>query len=139
MRSELDRFCEDHNITCTSVYGGNYQPIPDGFMPGTHPYRVTLKRDARIDGERIRRQISADFFMGPALCEEPTPGDVLSSLLLDASSAENARDFEDFCAEFGYDTDSRRAERIYRACEAMAPKVRAFLGELYDDAIDCEH
>ena len=40
----------------------------------------------------------------------------LDCILLDIEAYENARDFNDFCAEFGYDADSRKAENIYKAC-----------------------
>jgi hypothetical protein len=33
-------------------------------------------------------------------------------------------DFEEFCGEFGYDTDSRRAERMYKACQRSLDKLR---------------
>ena len=41
--------------------------------------------------------------------------------------------FDDFCAEFSYDTDSRRAEKIYRECVRSAAKLeRIFTGDIYD-------
>ena len=41
--------------------------------------------------------------------------------------------FENFCGEFGYDEDSRTAERIYKACEKTLKKVeRVFSCDLYD-------
>lgn len=42
---------------------------------------------------------------------EPSAYDILAALHPISSDT-----FEDFCAEFGYDTDSRRAEITYRAC-----------------------
>ena len=48
--------------------------------------------------------------------ETPTLKDVLSCLLLDASSVRHGQTFDEFANEFGYDTDSRKAEGIYRAC-----------------------
>ena len=41
--------------------------------------------------------------------------------------------FEDFCREFGYDTDSRNAERIYKSCVKTLNKLeRVFDCDLYD-------
>lgn len=40
----------------------------------------------------------------------------------DACSGMNS--FEDFCKEFGYDEDSRRAERIHKACERSLAKFQ---------------
>ena len=42
-------------------------------------------------------------------------------------------DFEDFCSEVGYDTDSRKAEKVHKACQRTAAKIaRVFTGDLYD-------
>ena len=41
--------------------------------------------------------------------------------------------FDEFCGEFGYNTDSRSAERIHRACEQSAEKLaRIFAGDIYE-------
>lgn len=58
----------------------------------------------------------------------PELADVLSSLVLDASCWDNARTFEDFCDEFGYDPDSRSAERIYEACGKIWKDLREVCG-----------
>lgn len=51
--------------------------------------------------------------------------------LSDGLSAENS--FDDFCSEFGYDHDSRKAEKIYKACEKTNNKLhRVFSCDLYD-------
>jgi hypothetical protein len=85
-------------------------------------YRVTLKRG--------RRQLTTPFGMGRALCREPTAEDVLQSLLSDASSADES--FEDWCGEYGYDTDSRKAERTYQQVQTQTAKLRAFLGDDFE-------
>lgn len=58
----------------------------------------------------------------------PDTLDVIASLALEASAID-ARDFEEWASDFGYDTDSRKAEGIYRACLDTALKLRAALGE----------
>lgn len=58
----------------------------------------------------------------------PTVADVLSSLCLDASALDNAS-FDDWASDYGYDTDSRKAEGIYRQCLATAMALRAAIGE----------
>lgn len=57
--------------------------------------------------------------------EKLTPGlaEVLHSLLLDGSPHFNHQSFEDWAPEFGYDTDSREAERIYRLCDDIGRKL----------------
>ena len=49
----------------------------------------------------------------------PKPEDVLYSLLSD-SEVLNYRGFEDWASSMGYDTDSRKAEAIYKACMKTA-------------------
>lgn len=46
----------------------------------------------------------------------PSIEDVEESLVKDAEGVSHGESFEDFCCEFGYDTDSRRAEKIFNEC-----------------------
>jgi hypothetical protein len=55
----------------------------------------------------------------------PTAASVLYSLTLDSSAV--GISFASWCSEFGYDTDSREAERIYRACQDNADKLARIL------------
>lgn len=57
----------------------------------------------------------------------PSIGDVMQSLATDADALD-AGGFEEWAADLGYDTDSREAESIYRACIEIATKLRAGLG-----------
>lgn len=52
----------------------------------------------------------------------PRVRDVLYSLAMDAACARDS--FEDFCSNLGYDTDSRRALRIYLDCQESGHKLR---------------
>jgi hypothetical protein len=67
---------------------------------------------------------------------EPTVEEVLDCLSSDAAGIENASNFEDWCSEYGYDTDSRSAEKTFKACEHSAKRLRNFLGDdLYDQLL----
>lgn len=59
----------------------------------------------------------------------PEAAEVLDCLASDAAGFENAQGFEDWCSEYGYDADSRRAERTFKTVERQAKRLRAFLGE----------
>lgn len=48
----------------------------------------------------------------------PKTADVVHRLLMDASGTDYG--FEAWAAEFGYDDDSRKAERIYQSCLAVS-------------------
>ena len=54
--------------------------------------------------------------------------DVLESLSLDWGSVTRAESFEDWASDFGMDTDSRKAESMFRECEAGARTARAVMG-----------
>ena len=58
----------------------------------------------------------------------PDIKDVLYSLILD-SNVLNYPEFEEWASDCGYETDSRKAESIYRDCLKNALKMRGSLGE----------
>lgn len=57
----------------------------------------------------------------------PDECDVMNSLLLD-SQVLDSPSFEDWASELGYDTDSRKAEKIYQQCMQIALQLKAGLG-----------
>lgn len=75
------------------------------------------------------RSLGADPW-GPLGKKLDAPGvaDVLHCLLMDAEVID-AGSFEEWASNYGYDTDSRKAESIYRACLDTALKLRAMLGD----------
>lgn len=58
----------------------------------------------------------------------PAIADVMHSLICDAGVL-NSATFEDWASEYGYDPDSRKAEKIYRACLEIALQLRAGFGD----------
>lgn len=58
----------------------------------------------------------------------PEFADAMCSLSAD-SSVLNHDGFESWASEFGYETDSRKAESIYRHCLDIALKLRSAIGE----------
>lgn len=68
----------------------------------------------------------------------PTIEDVLDTLALDASSYDNARDFAGWAADFfGYDSDSIKAEKTYKAVGEESRRLLQLLGhELYNELIN---
>lgn len=61
----------------------------------------------------------------------PTDEEVLDCLASEAAGVENAQGFSDWCSEYGYDTDSRKALKVFQACEKQAEKLKAFIGADY--------
>jgi hypothetical protein len=104
-------------------------------MRATRTDRNPAMSDANMDHWRCilragRSRMSLVFSMGYGHNgKEPKPAEVLDCLASDASGLENAQDFEDWCAEYGYDTDSRKAERIYKAIQRQAESLKRLLGD----------
>jgi len=94
----------------------------DEWQRNANSYRCTLHFKGR--------QFSFDYWQGVGISHDPRVDDVLDSLLNDAQGGEQT--FEDFCAEFGYDPDSRKAERIWRACQLVAKNMKRLLGKDYE-------
>lgn len=84
-------------------------------------YKVTLKCNGK--------QLTTYFSQGYGITGEPKPEDVLNALAFDSSGVENARSFEYWASEYGYDTDSRKAEKIYNVCVKQSEKLKSFLGD----------
>jgi hypothetical protein len=64
----------------------------------------------------------------PAKALAPNMRDVFASLATDSSVLDESS-FEDWASSLGYETDSRKAEAIYRAYLDIALKLRNALGE----------
>lgn len=94
----------------------------DSWQQQAHGYTVTLRYQGR--------QMTTDFWLGPAISGEPEVENVIDCLLSDAMGSDQS--FEEFCAEFGYDTDSRKAEATYKACKKSGEKLRRLLGDDFE-------
>ena len=83
-------------------------------------FRCTLKRNGKSYSFDFGQSIASGY-------TKPTMYDVLTCL-----QKYDVGTFEDFCSEFGYDTDSRAAERTYKAV------LKEFAGveKLFSDVIE---
>ena len=91
---------------------------------GSRHFKCRIERGT---GPR-KRGFTLYYSQGSAHTENPTIGDVLESLSLDASSYENARGFEDWASELGYCSDSRKAEKVYKSIKRQAEQLKRVLG-----------
>ena len=107
-----------------------------------------IKRNPHMQGEQMPRNfectidfegrgyhepLTVYFSQGSAHKKPPTLADVLDCLASDASGVDNAQSFEDWASEYGYDADSRKAEKTYNICVQQAQELKALLGQ---DAYD---
>jgi len=119
----LETLCKLHGVKIQSVWADS-NPNMDDMPQGSTHFKVTLG----ICRDGCKRQVTTFFSQGPAHYSTPKAWDVLGCLISDARSGD--QDFESFCCDFGCDTDSRKAERAWKACAAMTPKIERFLGDL---------
>src|ERR1051325_1746512 len=114
----LTTFVRNNRIAMTSErVDRNPNMSSDSYMDH---WKVTL----RHNGHTMTTYFSMGYgHNGKA----PQAEDVLDCLASDSAGIDN--DFEDWCREYGYDSDSRAAERIYNTCTRQSAKLRKFLGE----------
>jgi hypothetical protein len=125
----LEQLIKRHRLRMTVKRVDINPNIDDVDMPGASHWRCTLWNGAY--------RYTAHYSMGRALSGEPSIADVLGCLAVDARSADES--FADWCSECGYDTDSRKAERTYKACKAIARNLERVLGRaLYTELLNTE-
>lgn len=84
-------------------------------------YRITLWRDGKRFSIRYGQSLKRSSGFGHL---PPTAYDVLTCL-----TKSDPGSFSDFCGDFGYDEDSRRAEKTYKAVCKEWEKVSGFFTE----------
>lgn len=96
-------------------------------------WRVTLRH--------VGRSMTLTFSMGSGHNgAEPQAAEVLGCLLSDYTGFCNCADFAEWAREYGYDVDSRKAERIYKNVRRQSVKLANFLGgqlEAYAYETEC--
>lgn len=100
-----------------------------GDRPAAEKVLAVLHRGKRIRPlyEREERAIYDAAARKQGLA--PKPADVLHSLLMDGDAFFDGMTFEDWCGNLGYDTDSRKAEATYRACDEIGRRLTWMFSE----------
>lgn len=130
-----------------SVWRGDHCAVTTDYSAGCghcHSYKNPPKlKSGRVDEYLQRLEIASECedgfppvrgFMGGFVTHMskkqavPEAESVLYSIITDSDVLNYAR-FEDWASDFGYDTDSREAEKTYKACLDIALQVRAVFGE----------
>ena len=106
---QIDEMMSNPNMDDTEGWNG----------AGRH-YRYIIRRG--------KRGMTIPFSRGPGLTDSPALEECLDCLASDAVSVRNARGFIDWCGEYGFDTDSRKAEKTYRICKRQTDKLERLLG-----------
>jgi hypothetical protein len=120
------------NFQVSATYTGSKKAPWDNAksrMPENwNHHRVTVKNTEN------GLKTSFDFWMSISRPQIEKEYDVLNAFYCFVSDAiSGGYSFGEFCGEFGYDEDSRTAERTFKACERAAAKLsRLYDGNIYD-------
>ena len=133
MEETIEQFIGRMGIR-SEVYRAHENPNADGFSKDASHWSVKLIRNQKATytsgGDAIElageRQLSVFFSQGSAHREQPTAAEVLDCLASDSTDAFET--FENWCAEYGYDDDSRKAEKTYAIVQKQAANLKRFLG-----------
>lgn len=121
-------FIRENRIRLESEMVGDNPHFDSGDNWQGYHYKVTLKRPGK--------QLTTFFSMGIGLDHEPTVEEVLDCLASDSCGIDCCTTFEEWCGNYGYDSDSRKAHRLYQAVKRQHGKLIAFLGrDLYKELI----
>ena len=131
----IAQFIKEHHIRMTAERTDSNPSMPDSRNMDHWKCVLTRKENTRT------RRMTVYFSMGYGHNgKAPKAADVLSCIASDSATVENS-DFEEFCSEFGYDSDSRKTEKTYKACEHMAKRLQNWLNSTSDYQqllFDCE-
>ena len=116
------KFLSDTNTEFKAKFFKNDLYFPDD-QEARDIYEITLTRGERVYKFRFGQSIANE---GQAL----TPYDVLTSL-----TSYDPDTFEEFCSSYGHETDSRKAERIYKKQIKDNPVYKIFVAELENEIV----
>ena len=138
--AQAEAFCQKFGVTIKAAFKGDRCPTWAGdgdankcascSCGATHGdrYRVTLRWLANCPKNQCRLPKSLTFdFWGSAndmqTGKAPTACDVLACISGDIDCPHT---FGEFCGEYGYDQDSRKALALFQRCAAFSERLRAF-------------
>jgi hypothetical protein len=136
----IHEFIESNSLTMTSKRTDHNPSMDD------EPRNRMFHWSCNIARRGTTHPFPVTFSMGSAHVDKngkpktPELADVLDCLASGAAGYENAKTFDDWAGEYGYDTDSRKAERTFNTIRDQAARLERFLGRDAYNALlwDCE-
>ena len=126
----IEEFIEMHAVRmkeCNKIHQSPYMPD----FKGDH-WEIVLHMPGKGINEFVTYFSKGIGHKG----KRPTVSEVLDCIASDASGYENSNSFEDWANDYGYDPDSRKAEKIYRLVEQESRELKTFLGnEAYESLL----
>lgn len=116
-----------NNWKISANYRGDKCWSADGTHQNWNNHNVTVIN--MENGKRTRFEFWGSI-ADPELSTEYGVLNAFRMFIEDSLSGEES--FRDFCQSFGYDEDSRRAEKTWKACKRAAKKLmRVYGGDIY--------
>jgi hypothetical protein len=116
---QAEKFMKDTKTTMKAVLA-DHAPYFDDDKNVWDIWRVTLRRHGKSFSFRFGQSIAT-------LGQDLTPYDVLACL-----TKYDPGTFENFCGDFGYDTDSKKAEKTYKAVVKEWQGVKRLFGDVLE-------
>ena len=126
--NEYEKQAQDFLFKSGTTFKAKYVKHDLYFADDKEPrdiYRITLKRNGETYSFKFGQSIANSDYGKTS----PTAYDVLAAL-----TKYDPENFDNFCSEYGYDTDSRKAEKIYKAVQKEYDNIISLFGE--DDTIE---
>jgi hypothetical protein len=114
------------NFEIKATYKGNKKAEWSKENFNNHMVKVT-NRDTQ-------QSITFEFWASISNPKLKTEYDILNAFHCFVSDTiAGSYTFEEFCSEFGYNSDSRQAEKIYRKCKKQLEKLKKIYdGDIYE-------
>ena len=117
---QANDFAKKHNVTM-KVNAVNYGKHFQDDKEERYIFNITLKRNGKKYTFNFGQSIAAGD-------KEPTMYDILTCL-----EKYESIDFEDFCSNYGYDTDSIKAFKTYKAVDREYKAVVRLFGDIMQE------
>lgn len=122
------------NTVLTSSFIGTSSNAWEGDKLTHNQFRVTIS-NANGRGWFKYTDSYNNYSKGITELDESEVKNALSCFLSDGTCYSSCIDFADFCANFGYDEDSRKAWKVWQACKRSHEKAVKLFGNDYADDI----
>jgi hypothetical protein len=120
--------CDAWVVTFTVTLFGRIESQRFDYFTGTGQRKPNPSIIAQLNASALakvsKRMLAWEqhYKSWPDVPQAPHAADVLQCLILDSSAA--SQSFADWCSDYGYDTDSRKAFAVYEACQQSGDKLR---------------
>ena len=116
------------NFSITSTFKGDKVALWDDKQQNYNNHTIT------VTNTETKHKISFEFWGSIIKPEVKTEDELLNAFYCFISDAVSGTySFNEFCGEFGYDEDSRTAEKTWKSCKKSLEKLnKIYNGDVYD-------